>query len=229
MNSIKPKTWILWALILFTLGLAADYYFLHVLFQIKQESLQAPSINEVATPADASATTIDPSPLPQGHEENPGTPPEVDNFHESLQKCAPEIAAQGLGTPEALVQYLQKTIGIQSEEVSLENFHLTLPDGSQRRIQVVIADNTNSTTKKELRLFKLDPEGYPERLPLKTTDNLKSLLALGSLARHEVRSQFTLKDGSSLSLELHNDQVFEFQFNNQGQLLSCRHRACHCP
>lgn len=227
MNSIKLKTWILWALTLFILGLAADYFFLHFLFQLKQDSAQETSA-QVPTP---NAVEDRPSgnQAASVNEPTAESAPQKNNFREALQKCAPEIAAQGLGTPEALVEYLKKSIGTEKEDISLENFHLILPDGSQRRIQVVIADNTNSTFKKELRFFKLDDEGYPERLPLNPEDTLQGLLALGKLTRHEVKSQYNLKDGSSLALELHNSQVFEFQFNNLGRLLSCRHSSCHCP
>lgn len=229
MNSIKLRTWILWALILFFLGLALDYFFLHVLFQMNQDSMKEASANVATITEEARSIPSEKIADPVREQQETESTVPANNFRESLQKCAPEIAAQGLGTPEALVEYLKKSVGTVTEETLLENFHLTLPDGSQRRVQVVIADNTNSTTEKELRFFKLDQEGYPERLALKTGDTLQSLLALGKLTRHEVKSQLTLKDGTSLAVELHNRQIFEFQFNNLGRLLSCRHSACHCP
>lgn len=228
MNAIKLKTWILWILILFFLGLATDYFFLHVLFPTKMDSAKdvvAATVN-LNTTKNLPTHTFE-TPVSEEKKENPE--PQEDNFRDSLEKCAPEIAAQGLGTPEALIEYLKKSVGMANEEIDLENFHLTLPDGTHRRIQLVIADNTNSTSKKELRLFKLDQEGFPERLTLSPGDTLQSLLALGELTQHEVKSRISLKDGSSLLLEMHNNQVFELQFNNLGHLLSCRYSSCHCP
>ena len=231
MKTIKLRTWITWGAILFALGVASDYYFLHILFHQKikeeQEALGAPEISTTPTPsgsvgADTSTATVDEDADPDKADST------KDNFLVSLQSCAPEIAAQAIATPEALIEYLKKSVGIAKEEVSLENFHLTLANGSQRRIHVVIADNTNSRDKKEIRLFKLDAEGYPERMPLKGNETLESLLNQGRLTRHEAKSQLLLKDGSSVELETHDQKVFEFQFNNHGKVLSCRFKECLC-
>lgn len=229
MKSIPLKTWILWALILFILGLAADYYFLHVLFHSKQpgpaeEISSTKDLLPAGATGETAQTTSSPALTPTA------TPAATkDNFRESLQKCAPEIAAQGIGTPEALMEYLRKSVGVAQDDIVLENYHLKLADGSERRVQLVVDDNTNSKSKKELRFFTLDAEGYPQRLPLQKNATLQDLLALGKVTQHEVKSQLLLQDGMTLSLETHNDKVYEFQFNNQGQLLSCRENSCHCP
>src|SRR5205814_1859116 len=116
-----------------------------------------------------------------------------DNFIESLQKCAPEIAAQAIGTPEALLLYLRQSVGIEREETTYENFHMTVADGSERRIHVVASDASNSPDKKEIRYFKLDKQGFPEKIPLKSTDTLQSLMALGHVHTHEVKKEVLLK------------------------------------
>lgn len=233
MEPIKLRIWITWGVILFCLGVASDYYFWHLLFQEKAGATQEAPVNPAeadsaatpqasAIPADASfiADTQSTASEPTGEIK--------DNFLESLRGCAPEVAAQAIATPEALMEYLQKSVGVKTEEVSLENFHLTLPDGSKRRVHVVVSDNTNSTTKKEIRFFKLDAEGYPERLPLKGNETVESLLAQGTQTHHEARSQLLLKDGSSVNLERHDQRVFEFQFSNHGKILSCRFKECLC-
>lgn len=225
MRPIKVKIWITWALILFSLGLAADYFFLHLLFQQKQqalsESLKTGSL--LAEPGDKSSS------LPESVKETTPADSGKNTFLDALKKCAPEIAAQTIATPEALIEYLQKSIGIKHKEIPLENYHLTLDNGDQRRIQILVDDNTNSSDKKELRFFKLDQEGIPERLALSEDETLESLLSKGKITRHEVRSELVLKDGSSLNLEMHDNKVFEFQYNNHGQLLSCRFQDCLCP
>ncbi|MBO9666517.1 MAG: hypothetical protein J7501_06845 [Bdellovibrio sp.] len=229
MGPIKFKTWLTWALVLFVLGLLADYYFLHMLFHEKQAVLNGTAgMTEVPSPTPLSETA-DPNST-----DNSGTEPDVDtpnrdNFNESLQKCAPEIAAQAVATPEALMEYLKKSVGVKQEQINIENYHLALADGSQRRVQLISADNTNSANKKELRFFKLDAQGYPERLALKGTETVESLLAMGKVQRTERKSELTLKDGSQVTLETHDNKVYEFQFNNHGKILSCRLKECQCP
>lgn len=228
MNSIKFKTWLLWAAVLFILSLLADYYFLHILFHEKNNAASA-TISEGAREANDEEEEDD-SFLGEGNtSESEQSDSNVNSFLESLKGCAPEIAAQGIGTPEALVEYLQKSVGVANQDVFVENFHITLPDGSKRRVHVIMDDNTNSTQKKEIRFFKLDAEGYPDRLPLKNSDTLESLLALGTLTRHESKSLVTLKDDTFLEVEMHDNKVFEFQYNNQGRILSCRYTDCVCP
>lgn len=232
MNEIKIRTWILWAVILFSAGVVADYFFWHLLLgQQKQESAGVSEVAGDKTAAASTSTLIDDSfienPEVKKAKQDP-TPTEKDNFLESLQKCAPEVAAQTIATPEALIEYLEKSTGVQAEELALENYHLTLPDGSVRRVHQILADNTNSRSVKELRFFKLDAEGYPERIPLKGSETLESLLAQGRIDRHEVKKQLRLKDGSSVSLETHDQRIFEFQFNNLGKILSCRYKECLC-
>lgn len=236
MKAISTRTWLTSALLLLALGLAADYFFLHYLFAIQSAESSAEIVNfqdpqsVTATPSSSETMAQEnaSSAIKKDSEPSPA-PTEVNNFRESLERCAPEISAQGIGTPEALLEYLTKTIGTKRHDNVVENYHLTLPDGSERRVQVVVDDNTNSTTKKELRFFKLDQEGYPERLNLRKTDTLQSLLALGQVKRQEIKSEIELKDGTSITFETHNNKVYEFQFNNLGKMLSCRNSSCHCP
>jgi hypothetical protein len=236
MKEIKLKTWILWAVVLFSLGLFADYFFWHLLLGQRHGELMEKAGVEISAPAivddeadpevDDNSTFITESKT----EADPnGTPTAKENFLETLQACAPEVAAQAIATPEALIEYLQKSVGIAKETVSVENYHLTLADGSRRRVHVIAADNSNAPDKKEIRYYKLDQEGYPERLPLQKTDSLQSLLGQGTVTRHELRADLKLKDGSAVQLERHDQKVFEFQYNNHGRVLSCRMAHCQCP
>lgn len=226
MKSIKLKIWIAWALILFSAGLLADLYLFHVLFPEKQairKEAVAAGLDKKAAPQ-----SVDRIFLEEKHVATTSPAPKKDNFFVSLKKCAPEIAAQAIATPEALLEYLKKSVGLEAEETSVENFHLTLPDGSLRRIHVITADNTNSTNNKELRFFKIDPEGYPERVPLTSEDTLQSLLALGTITKHEAKLLYVLTDGTTANIEIHDQTVHEFQYNNHGTILSCRYKECRC-
>ena len=233
MDEIKIKTWIMWAVILFAVGVLADYFFWHKV--LGQRKFDAQTQGEVIAPATGSAAapgtpgTPDNSFIETPAEQPPEGPSAKNNFLESLKKCAPEVAAQTIATPEALMEYLQKSVGAKQQDISVENFHLTLADGSKRRVHVIAADSSNGTEAKEIRYFKLDAEGLPERMATKPGDTLESLLAEGAVTRHEQRSQILLKDGSSVDLEMHDKTVYEFQYNNHGKVLSCRFSACQCP
>lgn len=237
MKEIKIKTWILWAVVLFTLGICADYFFWHLLLGHQSNEPVPQSTSVISAPAGTSEDVkLDKdeevsSFIRESHTEaDPsGSPAFKDNFLETLQTCAPEIAAQAIATPEALIEYLQKSVGISQENIAVENYHITLADGSQRRIHVIANDASNSADKKEIRYYKLDAEGYPERIALKKEDSLQSLLGQGTLNRHELRADLKLKDGSAVQLEKHDQKVFEFQYNNHGRVLSCRHNHCQCP
>lgn len=237
MNSIKLKTWIITVITLFTLGLLADYYFLHILFIEKQQQLNG-SLPESAIVSDSGSVTKNPEQATSEDltnknlhalgEKNPVTD-NKDNFLVSLKSCAPEIAAQAIATPEALLEYLRKSIGVKDEDKLIENFHLLLKDGTQRRVHVAAADNTNEKNKKELHLFTLDAEGYPQSVPLKGDETLESLLALGQVQKHEVKSQLTLEDGGTVTVETHDNEVYEFQYTHENKILSCRQKDCQCP
>lgn len=239
MKETKLKTWILWAVILFSVGLAADYFFWHLLLgQQREEELIEKSAEESsaaetpATPAGKLDAVDTGSFISESRTEAASPPPggnPKDTFLETLRICAPEIAAQAIATPEALLEYLQKSVGIAQETVSIENYHLTLADGSLRRVHVIGSESSKNPQSKEIRLYKLDSEGYPERLPLSAEATLEDLLAQGKLQRHELRAELKLKDGSAINLEKHDQKVFEFQFNNHGRILSCRQTVCQCP
>lgn len=229
MKEIKFKHWFMWAVVLFVLGVAADYYFLHILFPKKQDLLNGAVTEQQPSPgAIATATHMD-STL---HGEA-GIAPVVadsgkDTFNESLKACAPEIAAQAVATPEALMEYLRKSLGVKSEETTLENYHLDSADGSKRRIHVIGADNTNSKSVKIVKFYKLDAQELPEEIPLKSDDTVEKLLATGKVTKVEKKMDLKLKDDSSVSLEMHDNKVFQFQFNNHGKVLSCLYTDCQC-
>lgn len=126
MKSVTLKIWIIWTVVLFAVGLLADYYFLHLLFQEKHQTFKE--------------TVLEPQ---QEAEQNPMVEasasarqdvPEAsqDNFLPMLQRCAPEIAAQTISTPEALIEYLRKSVGIRTEsQLQDSELQLVLKDGTE--------------------------------------------------------------------------------------------------
>ncbi|WP_413577860.1 hypothetical protein ACLVWU_05180 [Bdellovibrio sp. HCB290] len=229
MDEIKLKHWLIWAAILIALGFAADYYFLHILFPQKQELLHGAVTDQQPSPgAMAAATHMDSTLYGEAGTAAVVADSGKDNFNESLRACAPEIAAQAVATPEALMEYLRKSLGVKSETVLLENYHVDLPNGTKRRIHVIGDDNTNSKDKKIVKYYKLDAQDLPEEIPLGPEDTIEKLLSTGKVTRVEKKMELKLKDDSSASLEMHDNKIFQFQFNNHGKVLSCLYKECQC-
>ena len=145
MKEVKIKTWLIWAAVLFVLSLVADYFFLHLFFQPETKD-NKPSVSRKHTDGfDEEDILEDDSFLGAGDSSEAEQGSDTTNtFRPALRDCAPEIAAQGIGTPEALMEYLKKSIGIETEDVSVENFHLALPDGSIRIVHIIKDSKTNS-------------------------------------------------------------------------------------
>lgn len=233
MRPIKLKNWIISILFLIGLGLIADYYFLHVLFHQKNQSAQevedgAAELEGIIPAWNAPAPGVLPKTEDNGSDEEQEPDSAEDNFLENLQKCSPEAAAKNVISPDDFVTYLKEVVGIEKQETDIENYHLRLTDGSVRRVHVTVSDSSNDGNRKEIRLFKLDDEGYPERLPLKKNQTLAALLDQGEVFRKELRGRWELRDGTHLAVEMHNDSVFEFQYKGDGKILSCRLKKCLC-
>lgn len=108
MTPIKLKNWLIAIVVLIGLSLIVDYYFIHILFTKKDQAFKTQQ---------AAGTMPEQAPaLPEG-DETAGTdlPAGKDNFLEEIKRCIPEVAAQGIATPEALTEYFKKSIGVQSE------------------------------------------------------------------------------------------------------------------
>jgi hypothetical protein len=217
-----------------TMFIGMFIYYLLQNYNGKKSPDPAPtSVTEIQT-ADRTTATAAPAvseSLPG--DQNKTVPPtqptsEVDNFIESLALCSPQLSEKNITTPENLIQALRKSDSFKSEDIAIENFHLILKDGTERRVHVVTTDNTNSNHKKEIHLYRLDDEGYPVSLALSQNETLDSLLTMGEMKKHEMTSELKFKDGQSLNLEMHDQQVYEFQLMNGGKILSCHNRACRC-
>ncbi len=111
MEKISWQRWVTVCVVLVLLGLAADYYFLHILFDQKRKAL----IEETVAANNASTAT-------ETENAAPAVALGKDNFLESLKTCRPDISSQGITTPEALLTYLEKSVGTESGSLGGNSF-----------------------------------------------------------------------------------------------------------
>lgn len=148
MNNITWQRWVTVCVVLVLLGLAADYYFLHILFQRKKAMIEETTVNN---PVDSSASK---EAVETGTLETERIAPieaSGDNFLKSLKACRPDISSQGVTTPEALLTYLEKSVGTESEVLGGNSFAPIADDKA----------NINSTTVnlKDRSILTLDSRG----------------------------------------------------------------------
>lgn len=233
---LKPSSKPRWLLILpmaFIFGIAVDYYVLHILFPVRNNALAGKLT--VNTSASKGISTEDKN-TPLMHSQPADSQnTEAGGFQDILADCAPELAEQKLKSPTDLVNFLINNIGIKNEEVDIENYNFTLADGSERRIHLIPAENSNSKTFRELHYFKLDSEGFPKRIYIPKNQAINpsnSLLAEmmenASIHLHQIKKRIVLKDESSLALDIINDQTEAVQFFGKLKSLNCEKLLCQC-
>lgn len=218
-------------IILAVLVILADYYYLHILFPIKKAAIMAEINQEVEKslkenpPADN--TVQNSSPTQQDTLKDFSiTKPFADCFpHEKIQ----------VSTANNLSDDLEKSWGPSEQQIEIENYHFQLEDNSEKRIQLLYADNSNLDKKLELRLFKVDKSGIPERVNLKPDETfypkkefIESLMKDGVLKFHQLKKHQFFKNSFKLFTEVQNKNVFEFQLIGAKHSLNCRQGTCEC-
>jgi hypothetical protein len=236
MDNTKKIRWGLIIVTFFFVGLAVDYFFLHLLFQEKlKEQQRLEEVMPTAEKPSAQKLEAHPSaPTAVRLQEAPTSAGSPAEFQEKATVCmGPELGQSA--TPDDLIRNLEKTNPVVKSQFQLENTHIQLPDGSERRLHMIIADNTNHKNARELRYYKLDAEGLPERIELSSEQTynpkpeyIQSLLSQGKIIYHETKDTKTLKDGTSMVLTKVNEKVYEFQIFTHGKTLSCREMSCLC-
>lgn len=236
MDQDKKIRWGLIIVVFFFVGLAVDYFFLHILFQVKLKEHQRleQTLPPVEKPSSQQPQASPSSPTTIAAQDPQAQAASLAQFQEKAAQCmGPELGKSG--SPDELMSALEKINPVVKSQFQLENTHIQLPDGSQRRMHLIVADNTNHKNALELRYFKLDAEGLPERIELSPEQTfnpkpafLESLKKQGTVIFHQTKDTKTLKDGASLVLTKVNEKVYEFQIFNHGKTFSCREFNCVC-
>ena len=154
-------------------------------------------------------------------------------FEKSLTECISLNTFNPLRSSSELIQYLQSLNPTKS--IQIENYHFKLPNGDERRVHLIPTENGDKGVGRELRLFKLDSDGMPERIEAgsqleknPTNEEVQGLLSQGKVFYHQTKEVWTFPDDMNLNVEFQNNKVFEFQLQVQTQTFSCRLNDCEC-
>lgn len=214
------------------LVLLADHFFLHVLFPLKKAGLLKELNARVETSLleNPTASNIQPPERPDWPNLPEGSGEE--SFVGEATKCLPKNRTNN---PTELAN--QMRFKLKESRRLIENWHLTLPNGEQRRLMLIPSDRGGGGTgrNEEIRWFSVDAEGLPVPLQLDekktlnpTQDFLSSLLRQGEITFHQRREFNTYHDGTYSEIEWVGDRVREMQIRLPGKTLSCRNVECRC-
>ncbi|MBX2987285.1 MAG: hypothetical protein KF802_05245 [Bdellovibrionaceae bacterium] len=228
------KTWLVSVLVAMGLVLAADYFFLHLLFPLKKAALMEEMNRDVEEHLRENPT--EPPPTPDNDPEAaPAPEPGAKNessFRKSVQECFKgQVSARD---PKDLLRGLKRQ-GLVLNEVTVENWHVRRPNGQEERIMVVASDRENANGRKEVRLFGVDDEGLPVPKPLPAAkafdpkeDFIAALKKPGRLVFHQRQESHNGPEGLSASVEWVNEDVRDLQVFLKEKTLSCRDSDCRC-
>lgn len=219
--NIKKKT--IYTIVVVLTVLAVDMLFLHIIFPAKRERLLKEMNQQVTT----SLEEHPPSVGKKLEKVFAGPNNSLTDFKTAAQNCLGSSWSSFQTFPEEL----RKVFKVQSEIVDIENYHLKLPSGEERRIHVVGDGHTNKT----VRLFGLDEEGLPTPIPLpedlrsQTPDEMiRNLKDQGQVFFHQSKQRWLLGNGTTLLVTFENDQTYEFQLFGPDKTLSCFKESCQC-
>lgn len=220
-----------------SLGLAADYLFLHVLFPLKQDAYrrELELREEGRAPLDGAAP--EPATPPPGAKRAPADAPvppsslSRESFAASVSECL------SLATRATEAAELARELVVLSERTEdvIENWHLRFADGHEERLMVVAADQLeNGANRKELRHFGVDSEGLPLPLgkkPLLLDDSgrreLARVLSLGEIFYHQ-KKQTTQSGDLRADIEWVNGNLRQLHLVTTAGSFACAGDSCTC-
>lgn len=222
-EAMNLKRRILYILVVIVTVLAVDYFFIHNVFPAKRERFFKDLNQNVSSSLEEHPPGMGKlGKAMQAHENNSDG-----DFKTTSEACL----GKAWNSYETFPQDLKKAYKIQSQVTDIENFHLKLPNGEERRIHVV-SDGRNHKT---VRLFKLDSEGQPTPVPLsadlrsqpmdRLIENLKSQ---GDVFFQQSKERWLLGNGSTLIVTFENGKAYEFQLFGGDKTLSCLKNSCQC-
>lgn len=187
------------------------------------------------TPVDPPPATPTPTPV-----ENPviRPPSQRTQLSQTLLTCFPALPANS-ALREAkdlpsLLTALEKE-GLLRDEREIENFHLRLPGGVQRRLQLIFLEEAGRPSRIEMRLFGVDAEGLPVPMDLPPGESLnpprgtvERYLSQGQIEFHQVRRHLILNNGTSVMADVVNGLPRELMIRAGTRTLACTTLSCRC-
>lgn len=218
------KKRVLYILVVIVTVLTVDFLFLHYVFPAKRERFLK-ELNHAVN------TSLEEHPPGNGSKLEKMAAKAQDNSDGDFKTTSQACLGSTWSSYETFPDELKRTYKIQSQVTDIENFHLKLPNGEERRIHVV-SDGRNQKT---VRFFGLDAEGLPTPIPLsaelrsqsmdKVVENLKSQ---GQIFFHQSKERWLLGNGSTLVVTFENGKAYEFQLFGSDKTLSCLKNSCQC-
>lgn len=193
------------------------------LWMKEEDLLRAVDLKKVGDqPVDGLENAADPksSPTPLIADTNPDSSQTIKN---AQVFCAKGMAENDF---KAAVAQLEQGFNL---EVSLENIHLRMLSGEERRVQRL--QNENNTF--EYKFFSLDREGLPIPLDVGPKDTSEEvyhqwLSVSEPLRKTQILQGENKNDLSSLRLEKENDTITQIEFSSPALAFACKKNQCQC-
>ncbi len=208
--------------------LLIDQFFLHVLFPLKKAEFLKIANHEVQQALQTHPPQEDQTPTPLTQ---PALVPRPAQKLTDFKQAAEECLGGEWTTSENIAQDLEKTFGVQSKTVDIENFHLKTETKEERRIHIT----SENPDKKQIRYFAIAQDGSPVPIALtaeqrkmsskKLIDQLKSE---GQIFLHQTKERWLLGNGSTFLVTIENNMTREFQIFGPIRTLSCLANSCQC-
>lgn len=218
------------AIIVFFMVLAIDFFFLHFIFPLKKQRLLKKANQRVESSLEQSPpvlSTVDSSPNTQKLEQLvDGLPSETD-FKTAAMACLNKEWKSFDSFPSDL----EKKYGVQSRTIDIENIHLKIPSGEERRLHIV----SDGRRQRTIRYFTTDKTGVLKPLPIpheirsKPVDKIiEELKSQGQIFFHQTKERWLLGNGTTLIITFENKKPQEFQLFGPEKTLSCFKNSCQC-
>ncbi len=144
-----------------------------------------------------------------------------------IKKCYPNIEMRShYPIADAFEQLSQGKNYI--DEIDFHNYHYTLPNGEERRLQIRRDEDPQGNIHKELKLFKLDSEGLPEPIPLPkkqarnpSEETIEELISQGSLHFTQEIGNRIFENDNYISFVKENGELQNMEVYIDGKVLRC--------
>jgi hypothetical protein len=144
-----------------------------------------------------------------------------------IKRCYPEINSRSNHPIEDAFEQLSADQEFR-DEIDFKNFHYTLPNGEQRRLQIRIDEDPQGGVYKVLKLYKLDNEGLPEPIAVDkkiahnpTEDTIESFLSEGSISFTQDIGNRIFSEKNYISFVKENGQLQSLEVYRDNRVLRC--------